>query len=752
MKNLILLLLLILSIPLKVRAEVAPNNVTFQDNKLAPVVEYNFEEKDCLNQPEWFGVTDLESPVEIQENSPCTPQNPVYGGLGVVQHQVKVSDPALNIVQLNKPPKIRVIEDPNYIIPPQIIPNERLSVATTMLPLNGDIINHVKKWEFSNSYTFGDNRSDNFDFRAIYRVTGEVEQSLTRDNIFTSDQRGSYLQLQTVRQNREVKLTTTAPETLQGLIIQQTFTGQCLNQVSGVTDPNAQCAFVPALVTDHNSIEPQFFFPTRINQFGAIGDVISPASLAILSQPGFQNVGANGQVVGLDLYFPNTGSTPGNTASDRTQIQRQETYNSTFILGYSRIRQILKANSDRAVLGRTVRGFGIVIDNDNILLNSAVALSTELLPDAIPKLESSVNPVNTNLNRNLFSAANNTWIPVNSFTFYHAGIARANTAKAASTEEQTLPNANFNSFWIGMSPVTERSITNNFYYQPTGPERILVTTGGEGGGNQNVDFVSQGNEKIYDSASILNSYSQIYLTFLNRNVNSINIQKLSEETHYYPHLSFTGNISNLNEVFRYYGGAIIADPVKLYVGTDYTRQFKNLTLNIDAIGYINPDQDYFSRIQGNVFWKVFSQGKTNLNLLTNFRYAFEQTSNLLETPIDNFVAVGARANIDFFSLGLTQYFGDILPESVETALGGDIAFRLGNQGQVSGYLSPGNDVLSYGITAEYRFGKRLESPALAIGWRRDIYDYGVDSFDHELQTENNTFTILFRLGYSPSKS
>lgn len=49
----------------------------------------------------------------------------------------------------------------------------------------------------------------------------------------------------------------------------------------------------------------------------------------------------------------------------------------------------------------------------------------------------------------------------------------------------------------------------------------------------------------------------------------------TEKTNYYPHLSFTGNITSYNSVFRYYASAIAAQDLKLYVGADYTRYWDN---------------------------------------------------------------------------------------------------------------------------------------------------------------------------------
>ncbi|HBE20286.1 MAG TPA: hypothetical protein DEG17_21470 [Cyanobacteria bacterium UBA11149] len=633
----------------------------------------------------------------------------------------------------------------NYISPPKIISDQKLHPFITTIALNGRMINHLTQQQI-NSYSLGENPDRNYSINATYRISSQVEQSLSKDNIFTSDQRGSYLQLQTVRTENEVKLTQANPETMQGMTMQMTFTGSCLGNTNRVTVPNSQCTFTPSLVTDRNAIDPQFLVPTRIEQLGNMGSPVSPETVAILAKPGFQNVGANGQVVGLDLYFPNLGSIPGNSETNQSTITRTEDSQRDYLLSFSRVRQILKANDTQAVIGRTIRGTGLLLNDGNTLLNTAVALASEFLPDANPQLEGSTNPVNTNINRNLFNAANNTWLPGNSWTVYQAGIGMANHAQPTTEGKNTLPSARFNNIWIGFSPVIERSRSLEFAYQPTGPEQPLILAGGEGGQNENLGFVSNTNGVETNSNSLRNFYTQIYLSFFTRNVNFLITDKITEETSYYPHISLSGNITNTNQVFRYYGGIVASSPMKAYIGGDYTRSANNWTFNISGVGYLNPDRDYYSRVQGNLSHRLDISNNSNIILFTGFRYSFVQNTDPLNKPSDNFFSVGARANLGDFSLGLTQYFDSILPNSINTALGIDASLRLGLQGRISAYLSPTNSQLSYGLTAEYKFSQDRNSPLLIVGWSRDVYDYGLDPFGNQLDLKNDTFSILFRLG------
>jgi len=120
-----------------------------------------------------------------------------------------------------------------------------------------------------------------------------------------------------------------------------------------------------------------------------------------MTRPGFQS-GANGQILGVDLYFPNTGAYAGNSQSQETTIQREEEIEPTFATTFSHVRQIIKANHEKAVLGRTTRGFTTFINHgENSAANLAIQAGSQFLPDFIPDLAGSDQPVNTLLNQYL---------------------------------------------------------------------------------------------------------------------------------------------------------------------------------------------------------------------------------------------------------------------------------------------------------------------------------------------------------------
>jgi hypothetical protein len=200
------------------------------------------------------------------------------------------------------------------------------------------MIDHLTHWNVRGQTIWGDNRSTNFDLLWTYRIKSEVVQSLSRDNVFVSDFRGSYLQGGAARRQRQTTFTQSSPQTLNGLTIQQTFVGPCSALDPSVTDPNKQCSFLPGLITDRTSIDPDFLVPTRILQLNSIGTEVSAATLANIKQPGFQNGSEAGQMISVDLFFPNIGSFAGNSQSNQTTIDRQEDIDDFYTLGFYRVR------------------------------------------------------------------------------------------------------------------------------------------------------------------------------------------------------------------------------------------------------------------------------------------------------------------------------------------------------------------------------------------------------------------------------
>jgi hypothetical protein len=731
-----------------------------KNNNIKPCVPSN------IGQPEFTKVVALvaknknrESCISTNIGQPEFSSSGLKKQLGVGELEKKQISPNSSssgnfnlVAELEKKPNTEkspenLIKDPKYITPPKVIPDKNVAPFTTTLLLNGKRISHLTKGELAGSVNFGDGVNTSFDINGILKLNGNISTSLSRNNIITREQRGSYIQLQMVNKKREVSVITKQPQTLIGIDLQLSLIGSCI--LPG-TNPNDLCAFLPGITTDRNSINPDLQIPTRIFQSSPFGEVIKPETLTAIQQPGFQKK-VNGQEIGVDLYLPNTGSTFGNTQSDTASVIRKETIENTPTGFLSTVRQVLKANDREAFIGRTVRGYGFILNDENSLVNSGLQAANLFLPDAVPQITGGDKAVNMNINNNLFFAVNNARLPNNSFTIYHAGIGRGKSPQASQNKPQSPSAAHFNSVWLGVSPVRKSSIFGKSTYEILSDPRIIRSASGEGGSDANLDVVSVINDQVFSPANLDNAYTQVSLDLFNRDVNQVSNSKFSSITNYYPHLSFTGNITGSEDVFRYYGGVIAEKNLNAYVGADFTRNsLSGWTYSLGAIAYTHPDSDYYSQVQGSISKRISFNRNAILLLSTGFNYALDGDTrvngNLIKNSASS-VSLGATAQLGSVSLGLTNYFGNILPNSIDNSLFLNLGYKFSNNFQVSVFYNPINESSSrtlYGVNAVFKLGNSQKSPTLVMSWNRKEYGFGIDPKGNQLDITNNVFTILLR--------
>ncbi|MEO0408082.1 MAG: hypothetical protein AAF289_12100 [Cyanobacteria bacterium P01_A01_bin.135] len=643
-------------------------------------------------------------------------------------------------------------EDPDYLVPPRPTDGAQINPLTTTFLLNDVAIDHLTDWDVVFSEQFADTTEGTPSGSGTVTLNSRITESLTTDNVYTVDQRGSYLQLRSLPHQRTVTTTRRVPQTMTGLQLQMTLTGACILPNSESQNSQDQCSYIPGLITVRDSIDPDFFIPTQVRQPSSVGDVVTPESLAAIRQPGFQR-GANGKEIGLDLYFPNIGAFPGNTQDVTTDIERREILNNTAAGSFSRVRQVVQANDTEAVLGRTIRGFSVLADDDNRLANTATQAIAQALPEYVPQLEGSSNPANTNINRNLFLAANNARLPGGSLTVYSVGRARAESLTPDITELSQVPAARYNGLWLGLSPVIDRSIeTGGVRFEPTGPQRLITSGGGEGGGDADVELISVVNDDIFTNSNIQDSYAQIYLDVFQQDIDSVTQQIYREDTTYYPHLSYTGNITNSRSLLRYYTGVITSDTLRAYLGADYTRNAGNWLFRVGGVGYLNPDRDYYSQLWGSVTRSIRLGDRANLVLGTNVNYALDRSDrigDIVSNSPASILSADARLNLGQFSLGLTHVFGDVLPNSYEDSLVVDTALRLNDRVRLTAYVAPIDDNSSsspIGAGLQWRLGDRPTAPSLAFNWQNQRYNYGPNELGNELVVKDNVFTLTVRAG------
>ncbi|MBD2388110.1 hypothetical protein [Cylindrospermum sp. FACHB-282] len=704
-------------------ANLEENNITLSN--VCTLANIEGEDPNSQQLEPQLGVEELErnqiSPPNSQQLEPQ---------LGVEELEPKDTSPIKKHSSVN----------PNYFIPPRIVPDRMIRPLTTTIPLNGIVINHLTKGQIVEGGSFSDNQNTNLDVNALVKFNSQIEESLTKTNIITINQTGDYLQLQTVRKSRGTIVTTKEPRTLLGTHLQISLTASCLNS----QNPGDICTYTPGLKIDR--YDPDTLLATRFSQTSNFGDLVTPESLAAMSEPGFQS-GANGQEIGIDQFYPNIGSLSGNSYGVKTSISRKEEIENTPAVIYSQVRQVLRVNDREAVIGRTVRGSAFILNDENTLINTALQLGSKLLPDAVPSIAESPLRVQSKVNNNLFFAANNVRLPANSFTFYHAGIGRSRNLPPRATNLNQVPPANFNGIWLGASPIIKRtSSVIKTRYEQIGSRIDIGSGSGEGGRGSNVSYLSIVNGQAFSTATLENFYTQVYLNNFSQDANYVTTSKAQEETNYVPHISFTGNITGTQDVFRYYAGVLGVEEIKAYGGADFTKNSLNgWTFSGGFIAYTNPDVDYRTTVTGSVSKQIPFNTNANLVLSTGVNYAFG-----IKTSRNDFInsfKVGAQVNLGNLWFGINNTFGDVLPDSIDNTLTTNFGIIFNKNFTFTAYYSPINDnstLSRYGSGVTFKLGRNQNSSILTLSWSNNEYNYGLDSSGNELGTNENVFSVFLR--------
>ncbi len=668
-------------------------------------------------------------------------------------------------IQLPKiQPALAPKPDPRFLIAPRQLNLNQLNPAFTQVVVNDVVVNHRTQAEVTGGIETGDRRTTDVGLNATGLYSPKVEESVSDKRVYRIDYRSTYAQVRTLRQQRDIKTTVITPETLFGLRQQISFTGDCLpgmgNGAASATGETPICSYLPGLKTDESSIDPQRLIPTRIPTTGAFGEVVTPASLAAMKAPGFQS-GANGQQVGLDLYFPRIGAQPGNSFATDNKFDRFESNSTVPMASVGRIHQVIIANGKDTAIARTVRGFNYIYGDLNTGWMAGIQAATELIPDFEPAIPNGKKGGSTAVDRNLLLAANNNRTPDNSFTAYYSGVGRGITP--IGNENNT---ANYHGIWVGFSPVVDRQVVSvGPVFKVLGPERIALFAGGEGGAESNSSVTALVNQNSFNSSAITNGYVQTYITRYEREVDTISSTTIRERTNYYPHLSATGNITTQDSVLRYYAG-LIFNPnsnsaniaSKTYVGVDYTKvDDRGLTYNLGAIGYLNPDSEYYSKLTGTIS-KQIGLGKNpanNLNLSAGINYAIDGAKIFDAVSFksaNSYVNVGARIALGNVSLGTTYYQATGLTNSIGNLLSTNAAWKISDALVLSGYYTPVNDNVArspFGISASIRLGNN-NSPTLSLGWNRNEVDLGVNSSNRKSGVSDNVFSVFLRFDAPPN--
>ncbi|MEM6452711.1 MAG: hypothetical protein AAF703_20635 [Cyanobacteria bacterium P01_D01_bin.105] len=632
---------------------------------------------------------------------------------------------------------------------PQPIPLRALPPNGTQFRLNGQSLNHLTTQEIRSGYQVRRDTQNVSAFQGTVNLGSHLQRSIRNDHLMTIEHSGHYFQTATVTESSESEITRLAPQTVDGFDLKISLLGACL---SPEASSQAQCSYTPAISTlsPNNILDIEQL--GRIQTDGALGEVVTEASLDAIAQPGFQR-GANGQVLGLDLSFPNVATRPGNQFSTATTASRNEVTTRVPAVTFARNRQVIQMNDHEAVMGLTVRGNTLISGESNSFWSGLIQAGSELLPDVVPTLEGAGIPANTQINQNLFLAVNNVRLPSNSFTLYQGGIGRADSILATMQPQDVSPGR-FRGLWFGFSPIVETTLAVEANGQVLSPTRTTVASGTEAGKQTEADLqlLSVVNGMSLNADDIRNNYIQLYQAFYETDTQLTTVENYTERTTYHPHISFTGNVTAFDHVFNYYAGAMVANNLNMYAGLDYTafRPNHGLSYKLGGIVYTNPNRDYYSQLTASLSKRFQLSPQASITLASGLNWALDRRNQIGEITAQDrssTVYLQANAQLGRFSLGATGNIDGFLPNAAPSSVQLNAAVRLADRLALSGFITPfshNSNYADYGASLSWQLSGTYPGtprPTLAVNWLSNYYNYGTDPLGNSVTENDDTFSI-----------
>ena len=656
-------------------------------------------------------------------------------------------------VRSNAPaaPKPESTRDPRFIIAPQVLDPRIVDPFSTQFVLNGNKVSHFTTTVVTAGFESGNFRNTDLSFD-LYRLIGVKNiQSVTADRVVRVNTQIEVAGIRSVVQRQDIAVSVAQPQTLLGVRQQISLDADCLDG-SGRT-----CTYLPGVKIDESVLDSRKLQPTGSKITSQYGDVISPASVAAIREPGFQG-GINGET-GLEIYVPAIGlvTPPPGSPPPVLNGERKETFSSGVAVNYTRMNQDFATNGVESTLGRTIRSLPYINGDRNQLANALTSAIGQILPEFQPSIAPGKPGARIVVNPNLYRAANALRIPDNSLTTYQAG-----TGYAASfgSDPKAPPGSSHQAIWVGMSPVVEREFSRDYNYITLREPRIVASGGGEGG---NVPIDINLNNFGFNSSGLQNAYGQGYVTVYNRDVSRVDTDTIRQRTDYYPHVSFTGANVTDNTLWRYYTGAIVnagfqpktTSNIKAYVGTDYAVvNPRGLSFGLGGIGYLNPDPEYSSQLNANASQSIAlgSNPRNNLIFGFNANYIVDGSITLQSLPIrsaQSFVNAGIAFNFGDISIGGTQFFGNLLPESVESKTIFNVNWKVTDKLRVGGFVSAFDRNIStnpFGASLSYDLDPNSNS-AIYLGWNAAEIDFRRTLGPTANVYKDNTLSVSLRYGF-----
>ncbi len=637
---------------------------------------------------------------------------------------------------------------------------KQFAPLTTGLTLNSTRIDHRTRWDLSVGAVAGNNRNTTPSLRGIVRLDQALTEKI-EGRRYVRKQTGWYAQARTFNRIRDVTLTRTDPVSIIGAHIQLSITGTCA--LPG-TPPEAYCTYTPGFSVDPSSIDPDFLVPTRFNNDSSFGTVLTPETLAAMRKPGWQRGAPGGQVIGLDLDFPNSGYFLDETRRGDSGVTRREEVELGQVLALSRVQQEIVTNDTRAALGRTVRGLVVPAEHDWSDRAVAWQVLALLMPALKPGLTGGPGAPSLSLNNNLFLAANNARLPRDSFTLFHSGVSRVLHPKGQIKRLEDVPAAHFFGFWLGLSPIIDRVQTNLVFLQPLGPQETLASTFEQGGGSGDVADIAilsliegrDGERYTTDFGTLQDPFIQFGLRVSEQAADLVRSSQLVETTRYVPNLTLTGNRTSTEHVLRYYAGLMEGEDadINAYAGLDWSyNSTSGWRIYLAGIGYSKPNYDYFSEASGRVHRIFQAPLDTKVALGVSAAYSFDRPGDFQDFVLDydaSRLDLSVEAQRGKLNLSVTQGINQVLPDSRAPSTTLRASYQLSPQIKLSALLTPYSEQTSYlagqlGLT--WSLSENKFKPTLGLQWSRIQYDYGEDGFGDPLGATEDVFSLTFQMRF-----
>ncbi|WP_295614579.1 hypothetical protein [Chamaesiphon sp. GL140_3_metabinner_50] len=643
------------------------------------------------------------------------------------------------------------VKDSRFIIEPKVLDPRVVDPFSTQFIINGNRISHFTNTAIVTGFETGNFRNTDLSFNIFKLIGAKNVQSVTTDRVVRVSTEMESTGISTVAQYQEINVSVAKDQTLLGVRQQISLIGNCLDGSGG------ECTYIPGITIGESDLDRKLQ-PRVITVTSQFGDRVSAASSAAIREPGFQG-GANGQNFGIDLTIPAIGlvNPPEGSPPQVLTGERQENFKTGLAVNYTRMQQNFATNGKESTLERTVRSLNYINGDRNQLVNALTNAIGQILPSFSRSIAPGEPGARIVVNPNLYQVASAIRIPDNSLTVYQAG-----TGYAASfgKDPKVPPGASHQALWVGMSPVVEREFSRDYRYNTIREPRIVTSGGGEGG---NVPIAVTLNNFGFNSGGLQNAYGQGYVTVLNRDVSRVDTDTIRQRTDYYPHISFTGANLNENSLWRYYTGAIVnagfqpktTSNLKAYIGTDYAIvNPRGLSLNFAGIGYLNPDPEYSSQLSasGTQSIQLGSNPRNSLVLGFNSSYIVDGSITLQSLPVrsaQSYVNAGLALNFGDISVGGTQFFGNILPESVENKTVFNIGWKVTNKLKVGGFVSVFDRNIStnpFGANLSYELDANSDS-AIYLGWNAAEIDFRRTLGPTANVYKDNTVSISIRYGF-----